>query len=295
MVTVTFAIKPYLARYMYVRYGQSLELLSHNNPPSRLPIPIHLSHLTPIYHFLHQLSVPHPQGASWKETGNITFVLPSPRQGKNPEIYNYFGQDSIFIIEKEIEVEMKAELYSFLLENKFKNGVMYIKSMHEFVLRYDMVESVEEESLMRGFQRWRKKMKKRRYEEIIPYLIAISFNNDRLYNVKKNIRNNRLLLSKNLLLLYLHKNNGSIMEKERYFIHFKGGLYKMLGIAQHSETLEEMVVYQALYGKHEIWVRPKTMFFDKIVRNGIKIDRFKEITEKEIYAYYPERKEISEE
>lgn len=66
MVTVTFAIKPYLARYMYVRYGQSLELLSHNNPPSRLPIPIHLSHLTPIYHFLHQLSVPHPQGVSWK-------------------------------------------------------------------------------------------------------------------------------------------------------------------------------------------------------------------------------------
>ena len=69
------------------------------------------------------------------------------------------------------------------------------------------------------------------------------------------------------------------MEKERYFIHFKGGMYKMLGIAQHSETLEEMVVYQALYGKHEIWVRPKTMFFDKVVRNGIKMDRFKEITE----------------
>ena len=160
MVTVTFAIKPYLARYMYVRYGQSLELQSHSNPPSRLPIPIHLSHLTPIYHFLHQLSGPHPQGVSWKETGNITFVLPSPRQGKNPEIYNYFGQDSIFIIEKEIEVEMKAELYSFLLENKFKNGVMYIKSMHEFVVKYDMAESVEEESLMRGFQRWRKKMKK---------------------------------------------------------------------------------------------------------------------------------------
>lgn len=160
MVTVTFAIKPYLARYMYVRYGQSLELQSYNTPPSRLPIPIHLSHLTPIYHFLHQLSVPHPQGVSWKETGNITFVLPSPRLGKNPEVYNYFGQDSIFIIEKEIEVEMKAELYSFLLENKFKNGVMYIKSMHEFVVKYDMEESVEEESLMRGFQRWRKKMKK---------------------------------------------------------------------------------------------------------------------------------------
>ena len=91
-------------------------------PHPHPPLPPH-SHLS----FLHQLSVPHPQGVSWKETGNITFVLPSPRQGKNPEIYNYFGQDSIFIIEKEIEVEMKAELYSFLLENKFQNGVMYIK------------------------------------------------------------------------------------------------------------------------------------------------------------------------
>lgn len=55
---------------------------------------------------------------------------------------------------------MKAELYSFLLENKFKNGMMYINSMHEFVKKYDMVGSVEEESLMRGFQRWRKKIKK---------------------------------------------------------------------------------------------------------------------------------------
>ena len=48
---------------------------------------------------------------------------------------------------------------SFLLEKKFINGVMYIKSMHEFVEKYGMVESVEEESLMRSFQRWRKKMK----------------------------------------------------------------------------------------------------------------------------------------
>lgn len=161
MVTVTFAIKPHLARYMYVQYGQSLELQSHNNSPSRLPIPIHLSHLTPIYHILHQLSVPHPQGVSWKETGNISFVLPKPRFGKNPEVYNYFGQDSINIIEKEIEVEMKAELYSFLLRNKVKNGVMYIRSMHEFVEKYGMTELVEEESLMRGFQRWRKMMKKK--------------------------------------------------------------------------------------------------------------------------------------
>ena len=83
MVTVTITIKPYLARYMYVRYAQSLEPKSENRSSPASPatssklIPIHLSHTTPIYHFLYQLSVPHPSKVSWKETGNITFVLPN--------------------------------------------------------------------------------------------------------------------------------------------------------------------------------------------------------------------------
>ena len=50
-------------------------------------------------------------------------------------------------------------------------------------------------------------------------------------------------------------------------MHFKGGLYKLIGYAYHSETQEEMVIYQALYGMHKIWVRPKTLFFDKIIRD----------------------------
>lgn len=81
------------------------------------------------------------------------------------------------------------------------------------------------------------------------------------------------------------------MEKERYFVHFKGGLYKMLGTALHSESLEEMVIYQALYGKHEIWVRPKTMFFDKVIRDGIELPRFREITENEMSCLLLQKKE----
>lgn len=46
-----------------------------------------------------------------------------------------------------------------------------------------------------------------------------------------------------------------------YYRHFKGGKYKLLGIAKDSETLEKMVVYQALYGEGEMWVRPYEMFF----------------------------------
>ena len=144
MVTVTITIKPYLARYMYVRYAQSLEPESESRPspsssaPLRKPIPIHLSHITPIYHFLYQLSVPHP------------------------EVYNYIGQESALTIEKEIEVEMRAELYEFLLENKFKNGIMFKRSMELFVEHYNMEGTVEEDSLMRAFKRWRKAMKDNR-------------------------------------------------------------------------------------------------------------------------------------
>ena len=72
------------------------------------------------------------------------------------------------------------------------------------------------------------------------------------------------------------------MDKERYFLHFKGGLYKMITIAKDSETLERMVVYQALYGEKGFWVRPEKMFFEKVMRDGVEIPRFKEITEKEV-------------
>ena len=70
------------------------------------------------------------------------------------------------------------------------------------------------------------------------------------------------------------------MDKQRYFRHFKGGLYKMITVAKDSETLERMVVYQALYGEKGFWVRPET-----VVRDGVEIPRFKEITEEEMKCY----------
>ena len=79
--------------------------------------------------------------------------------------------------------------------------------------------------------------------------------------------------------------------EERYFIHFKGGLYKMLGTACHSESLEKVVVYQALYGANKIWVRPLDMFFDKIILNGVLVDRFKEITKDEMTCLLQKKKE----
>ena len=70
------------------------------------------------------------------------------------------------------------------------------------------------------------------------------------------------------------------LTKDRYFQHFRGGKYKLLGFGKDSETLEEVVIYQALYGIGQIWVRPYEIFFSKVKdENGNEVDRFKEINE----------------
>lgn len=56
--------------------------------------------------------------------------------------------------------------------------------------------------------------------------------------------------------------------------HYKGMRYKILGVGRHSETLEELVVYQALYGDGDVWVRPLGMFLEEIVINGQSCPRF---------------------
>ena len=55
---------------------------------------------------------------------------------------------------------------------------------------------------------------------------------------------------------------------------FKGNFYEMIGVARHSETMEEMVVYRALYGEHGLWVRPAAMWTENIDRDGYRGPRF---------------------
>lgn len=60
--------------------------------------------------------------------------------------------------------------------------------------------------------------------------------------------------------------------------HYSGKKYKFLTIARHSETLEELVVYQALYGENDVWVRPLLMFLEHVSIHGEKTPRFKLLT-----------------
>lgn len=68
------------------------------------------------------------------------------------------------------------------------------------------------------------------------------------------------------------------LNKARYFEHFKGGKYKLIDFGKDSETLEDVVVYQALYGAGQIWVRPYDIFFSKgTLPDGTEVDRFSEL------------------
>jgi hypothetical protein len=56
--------------------------------------------------------------------------------------------------------------------------------------------------------------------------------------------------------------------------HFKGRFYEVLGVARHSETQEELVVYRQLYDDRSLWVRPRAMFQGHVVHDGREVPRF---------------------
>jgi cyclomaltodextrinase / maltogenic alpha-amylase / neopullulanase len=66
-----------------------------------------------------------------------------------------------------------------------------------------------------------------------------------------------------------------LIQKGKYR-HYKGKEYEVIGIARHSETLEELVVYKALYQEEggNFWVRPVKMFLEEVEMNGERIPRF---------------------
>jgi len=59
------------------------------------------------------------------------------------------------------------------------------------------------------------------------------------------------------------------------YLHYKGNAYHVLGVAHHSETMEELVVYRALYGERGLWVRPLAMFCESVTVDGQTVARFR--------------------
>ncbi|WP_300703984.1 hypothetical protein [Bacteroides sp.] len=89
MVTITLPVKNYLAKYIRVHYEQSTEDGAVRLPSSGI-----------LYNSLYQLTTKRPKGASWKDEGNLTLILPHPAIGKSPDIYNYLSRENAQILEK---------------------------------------------------------------------------------------------------------------------------------------------------------------------------------------------------
>jgi hypothetical protein len=68
--------------------------------------------------------------------------------------------------------------------------------------------------------------------------------------------------------------------KEGRYRHYKGKEHIVLGVARHSETLEELVVYRQDYGDHGLWVRPLEMFLEAVEVDGEMVPRFEFLGEK---------------
>ena len=71
------------------------------------------------------------------------------------------------------------------------------------------------------------------------------------------------------------------MIKPGKYRHFKGNEYEVIGTAKHSATMEEMVVYRALYGEFGLWVRPASMWEETVERDGKTYQRFTYIGDEE--------------
>lgn len=151
MMTICLNVEPCLAHYMYARYANSIREGA-----------IKLSYRTNLYHILLELTIPRPQDVSWKDTGNLTLALPVPDIGKDPRTYNYLSMEATGILAKAINRQMRREMIIYMTDEKFEHGTMYKRSLVRFIQDYDMEELVNEDTLLKHFQLWRKKEKEER-------------------------------------------------------------------------------------------------------------------------------------
>lgn len=66
-------------------------------------------------------------------------------------------------------------------------------------------------------------------------------------------------------------------KKDELYRHYKGNMYRVVCLAKHSETLEDLVVYCSVEDESKVWCRPLTMFMETIEKDGKKIERFEKV------------------
>lgn len=150
MITTSITIEPYLAEYLRGKY---------NNGSDE---PFHIPDETDLYHSIWTLMVKRQRNQSPVDNGNLTFILPERRIGKDPKVYNYLSPRSVNLIEMEVRRMFNRELHIMMDENDMTgHELTNIDVVHNFLCSYG-IESITEDALLKNFYRWRDNIRKRK-------------------------------------------------------------------------------------------------------------------------------------
>lgn len=148
MMTVKINVEPYVAEYIMGKF------FDHEAGAVRFPSALDIYVL--IYDLLQKRPVCCPV-----DSGNLAFMLPERRQGKDPIYFNYLSLKSQKILNNKMRLMMWAELHDLMDENKHINGIQFKETVHLFMCKYS-IESISDDALLKNYQRWRDKLRRKK-------------------------------------------------------------------------------------------------------------------------------------
>ena len=148
MMTIKISVEQYVAEYIHGKFYDS------ESGAVRFPSAMDIYIL--IYDLLQKRPVDHP-----RDTGNLEFALPERREGKDQLTYNYLSGRAQKILGDKMRLMMWAELHDLMDENKHINGIQFKESVFMFLRKYN-IESITEDALLKNYQRWRDKQRRKK-------------------------------------------------------------------------------------------------------------------------------------
>lgn len=145
MITVKITVEKPVAEYIRGKY------FDHEAGAVRFPSDLDIYVL--IYDLLQRRPVDSPV-----DSGNLEFILPERRVGKDPLTYNYLSGRAQKMLSDKMRLMMWAELHDYMDENKHIKGIQFKDSVFTFMRRYS-IESISEDALFKNYQRWRYKLR----------------------------------------------------------------------------------------------------------------------------------------
>lgn len=148
MIPVKISVEPHIAEYIRGKY--------HDREAGAVRFPPGLDIYILVYDLLQKRPADRPV-----DTGNLELLLPERREGKDPATYNYLSGKAQKILADKMRLMMWAELHDLMDENKHINGIQFKESVFMFMRKY-CIESISEDALLKNYQRWRDKLRRRK-------------------------------------------------------------------------------------------------------------------------------------